>query len=270
MLKKYVMIVAVLLVILMFISTSTASVVSYGERYEMLREKLQRSPVTKSIYDTLSQKLFQVSSGGDGVPDDGDYDDGNDGDDGDDGDYDDGNDGDDGDDGDYDDGKHDGDNPDDGSKEDVLLPKIWGPGVNITLDDGNESADEASNTIDHPDGDDGGVVWNNGTVDLDGDEWTVDSDGGEGAASNGTTTVDKGGWTVKNEWTVKYDGEGGKLERIIEVYDGINNGNEGIGTFLKTVVENTVATDENGISSPGSGDSAENNQAEVVVITNDG
>ena len=259
------MIVAVMLVILIFISTSTASVVSYGERYEMLQAKLQGNPVTKSIYYTLSQKLFQVSSGGDGVPDDGDYDDGNDGDDGD---YDDGNDGDDGD---YDDGKHDGDNPDDGSKEDVLLPKIWEPGVNITLDDGNESADEASNTIDYPEGDGGGVVWNNGTV---------DSDEGNGAASNGTTTVDEGEWTVKNEWTVKYDGEAGILERIIEVFDGVNNGNGNVGTVLKTVVERTYAsgttksdgTAENNVVGVvvegGSGGPSGANIAENVVITN--
>lgn len=45
-------------------------------------------------------------------------------------------------------------------------------------------------------------------------------------------------------------------------------GNEGkIGRTLQRVIKRTVATDENGISSPGSGGSAENNKADVVVVT---
>jgi len=190
MVKKYVMMISVLLVMLMFTSTSTASFVfSKGEIYKILPENL----AFKKILDKLSQI---ASNNDDGVLIDTD-DDGNDED--------------------YDDGEHD-DDPDD-QKEGGLLPKIWDLVGEITPDDGNEPVD------------DGGVVWNNGTVDSDVDDggvvWnngTVDSDGGDGVASN-ELTIDEGEWTVN-------------LERFVEI---VTEYNVELGGMLQGVVERTFA-----------------------------
>jgi len=210
MIKKYVVIISVLLVMLMFTSTSTASFVfSKGEIYEILPENL----AFKKILDKLSQI---ASNNDDGVLIDTDEDD-------------------DVDDGEDDDGMVDSD---DGPEEDVLLPKIWDLVGEITPDDGNEPVD------------DGGVVWNNGTVDSDVDDggvvWnngTVDSDGGDGVASN-ELTIDEGEWTVN-------------LERFVEI---VTEYNVELGGMLQGVVERTFA--------PGTTESdgtAENDIVGVVV-----
>ena len=170
MIKKYVMIIAMLLTILIFTSTSTASFLfSKGKVYELLPEN---SPLKIMSNDADDEDDDLVDP--------------------------------------------------EGPEEDVPLPKIWNMVGEITPDDGNEPVDDLEETT---------------TIDADGevgatqDEWVVDSDGGEGAASNGIT-IDEG------EWTVDHDGEGGTLERFV-----------------------------NGISSPGSGGSAENNKVDVVVLT---
>ncbi|GAF96597.1 unnamed protein product, partial [marine sediment metagenome] len=112
----------------------------------------------------------------------------------------------------------------------------------ITHHEGNytdEGDDEnITNTIDHPDGDDDGVVWGNGTVNPDGDV----------NATNGLT-IDEGVWTVKLEWFVEI-----VMERNVL-----------LGALLERVIERTVSSDTNSISS-GSGGTAEN-EVDVVVVT---
>ena len=186
MIKKYVMIIAVLLVILMFTSTSTASFLSTkGKIYERLPEN--------SAFKRILDKLFQIASNNDdGVLIDTDEDDGEE----------------------EDDGEYDDEIDPDGPKDGGLLPKIWDMVGEKTPDDGNESVDDSEetlNTIDPPDGDDDGVVWDNGTVDPDGDDdgvvWdngTANPDG-DVNATNGLT-IDEGEWTVENETpTVKLE-----------------------------------------------------------------
>ncbi len=220
MIKKYVMIIAVLMVILMFTSTSSASFLfSKGKLYERLPEN---SPL-RNILDRFSQI---ASDRKDSMSIDTDEDDGED------------------------DDMVDTDDP---LEEDVLLPKIWDLVGEKTPDDGNESVDDSEeilNTIDHPDGNDDGVVWGNGT--------TVDSDGDDGAASN-EITIDEGEWTVDEGTTTTV-----KLERFVKIVTEINGK---LGAMLERVIERTVATDENGISSSGSGGSAENNIVDAIVVT---
>ncbi len=223
MIKKYVMIIAMLLAILMFTSTSTASFLfPEGIFYERLPEN---SPL--KTLKTMLDRLYQVAYNND---DDVELDADDETDDEDD-------------DGEDDDGEIDPGGP----EEDVLLPNIINIDGEETPDDGNEPVDdlEEATTID-----------SDGEVGATQDEWTVDSDGDEGAATNGITTIDEGEWTVdEGAWTVK-------LERFVEIVTELN-GN--LGAFLQRVIERTVATDENGISSPGSGGSAENNVVDVVV-----
>ncbi|MEA2055235.1 MAG: hypothetical protein U9O49_00160 [Candidatus Thermoplasmatota archaeon] len=214
MIKKYAMIVAILLVILILVPTSTASFVfSKGKIYEMLPEN--------SKFKKILDKLSQIASNNDeDVLIDADENDEE-----------------------YDDGEYDNDS-DDGLEENVLLPKIWDLVGEKTPDNGNKPIDgseDTSNTIDHPDGNDNEVVWNNGTVGPDGDDggvvWgngTVDSDGNEGIASNETTTpdyIDEGKWTVK---------------QFVEI---VTERNVKLGTMLERVIERTVATDGNGFFS---------------------
>ena len=215
MIKKYAMIIAILLVILMFTSTSSASFLfPKGKIYERLSE----NSLLKNIFDRFSQV---ASDEKDSMSIDTD-DDGNDEE--------------------YDDGEHD-DDSEDGPEEDVLLPKIWNMVGEITPDDGNEPVDDLEENI---------------TIDSDGEvgatqgEWTVDSDEGN------ETTIDEGEWTVEAKpMTVK-------LERFVKIVTELNGK---LGTMLERVIERTVATDENGISSPGSGGSAENDIVDVVVLT---
>ncbi len=147
---------------------------------------------------------------------------------------------------DEDDEEYDDDDPEDSLEEDVLLPETIDIVGEITPDDGNEPVDDLEETT---------------TIDSDGEvgatqgEWTVDSDGDDGAASN-EITIDEG------EWTVDHDGEGGTLERFVKIVTELNGK---LGAMLERVIERTVATDENGISSPGPDGSAENNKVDVVV-----
>ena len=140
--KKYVMMISVLLVMLMFTSTSTASFVfSKGKIYEMLPEN--------SAFKRILDKLSQIASNNDaGVLIDTDEDDGED------------------------DDMMDTDDP---LKEDVLLPKIWDLVGEKTPDDGNEPVDDSEetlNTIDPPDGDEEAI---NGET-IDEGEWTVEAE----------------------------------------------------------------------------------------------
>lgn len=249
MIKKYAMIIAVLLVILMFTSTSSASFLfSEGKIYEGLPEN--------SLLKTMLDRLYQVAYNNDDDDDDDDValdvDEDDETDDEDDGEYDDEMD------------------PDDGPEEDVLLPNVLEEGFYWTPDNENKSvndSEDTSNTIDHPDGDDGGVVWGNETV---------DSDGNEGTASNETTIpdyIDEGKWTV---------------EQFVEI---VTERNVKLGALLERVIECTVATDENGffsgtnwikgeavgtvkngivghvITTDGEGGTAENNVVDNVVLT---
>ena len=148
MIKKYVMIIAVLLVLLMFTSTSTATFLTRGTIYE----RLAGNPAFERILDRLSQV---TSNNNDIVSNDADEDD----EEYDDGEYDDGNDEE------YDDEM----DPDGGPEEDELLPKIWEVGFYWTPpNDGNDEAPSGDGTIDYPDGE-----ANNGTT-TDECEWTVD------------------------------------------------------------------------------------------------
>ncbi|MCJ2534161.1 MAG: hypothetical protein LN364_02885 [Candidatus Thermoplasmatota archaeon] len=213
MIKKYAMIIAVLLVILMFTSTSTASFLfSEGKIYEGLPEN---SPLK-----TMLDRLYQVASNNDDdvaldVEEDDETDDE--------------------DDGEYDDEM----DPDDSPEEDVRLPKIWNMVGEITPYEGNytdEGDDEnITNTIDHPDGDDDGVVWNNVTVNPDKDV----------NATNGLT-IDEGEWTVK-------------LERFVKIVTELDGD---LGTLLQRVVERTFAT-----GTTDSGGTVENDVVDDIVLT---
>ena len=243
MIKKYVMMISVLLVMLMFTSTSTASFVfSKGKIYEMLPEN--------SAFKRILDKLSQIASNNDaGVLIDTDEDDGED------------------------DDMMDTDDP---LKEDVLLPKIWDLVGEKTPDDGNEPVDDSEetlNTIDPPDGDDDGVVWDNGTVDSDGDG---------GVASN-EITIDEGEWTVKRERFVEIVMErnvqlGGMLQRVVErtfapgttesdgtaendIVDVVVEG-ESVGTAENDIVG--VVVEGESVGTPGE------DIADVVVLTDDG
>jgi len=217
MIKKYAMIIAVLLVILMFTSTSSASFLfSEGKIYERLPEN---SPL-KNILDRFSQIASDRKDSMSIDINDEDYD----------VEYDDGNDAE------YDNGEHDDDDSEDGLKEDVLLPKIWEVGFYWTPDDGNDEASSGDGTIDYPDGE----------------------------ANNEMMTIDEGDESLEL-WTVEAKPMTVKLERFVKIVTELN---ENLGAMLERVIERTVATDENGISSPGSGGSAENNQVDVVVLTN--
>ena len=213
MIKKYAMIIAVLLVILMFTSTSTASFLfSEGKIYERLPEN---SPLK-----TMLDRLYQVAyNNDDDVALDVEEDDETD----------------DEDDGEYDDEM----DPDDSPEEDVLLPKIWNMDGEITPYEGNytdEGDDEnITNTIDHTDGDDDGVVVGNGTVNPDKDV----------NATNGLT-IDEGEWTVK-------------LERFVKIVTELD-GN--LGALLQRVVERTFAT-----GTTDSGGTVENDVVDDIVLT---
>jgi len=189
MIKKYVMIISVLLVMLMFTSTSTASFVFSNEKiYKFLPENL--------VFREILDKFSQIASDNDDGEHDGENDD------------------------EYDDGDADDENDDeydDGPEKDVLLPKIWEEGFYWTPDDGNEPVDDS-------DVDDGGAVWNNGTVDSDGDE---------GVASNEITIPD---YIDKGEWTVD-------LDRVVEI---VTEHNVKIGAMLQRVIKRTITTNGEG------------------------
>ena len=231
MIKKYVMIVAVLLVIIMFTSTSTASFLfSKGSIYERLPEN---SPL-KNILDRFSQV---ISNNNDIVSNDADEDDSEE----------------------EDDGEYDDEIDPDGPKEGGLLPKIWDMVGEKTPYEGNyidEGDDEnITNTIDHPDGDNDGVVVDNGTVNPDKDV----------NATNGLT-IDEGEWTVK-------------LERFVEI---VMERNVKLGGMLQRVVERTFApgtTESDGtaendvvgvVAEGGSVGTPGEDIADVVVLTDNG
>lgn len=225
------MIVAVLLVIIMFTSTSTASFLfSKGSIYERLPEN---SPL-KNILDRFSQV---ISNNNDIVSNDADEDDSEE----------------------EDDGEYDDEIDPDGPKEGGLLPKIWDMVGEKTPYEGNyidEGDDEnITNTIDHPDGDNDGVVVDNGTVNPDKDV----------NATNGLT-IDEGEWTVK-------------LERFVEI---VMERNVKLGGMLQRVVERTFApgtTESDGtaendvvgvVAEGGSVGTPGEDIADVVVLTDNG
>ena len=232
MIKKYVMIVAVLLIILMFTSTSTASFLSTtGKIYDRLPEN---SPL-KNILDRFSQV---TSNNNDIVSNDADADE---------------------DDGEEDDDDDDDEIDPDGPKEGGLLPKIWDMVGEKTPYEGNyidEGDDEnITNTIDHPDGDDDGVVVDNGTVNPDKDV----------NATNGLT-IDEGEWTVKLERFVEIVMErnvqlGGMLQRVVERTFAPGT-TESDGTAENDVVG--VVVEGGSVGTPGE------DIADVVVLTDDG
>ena len=227
--KKYVMIIAMLLAILMFTSTSTASFLfSEGGIYERLPEN--------SPFKTMLDRLYQVAYNNDDdvALDAAEEDDETD----------------DEDDGEEDDGEYDDEIDPDGL-EDKRLPKIWENNVYITPDGGDKPVIDSEETT---------TIDSDGEVGATQDEWTVDSDGDEGAASNEITIAE-------GEWTVEAKPMTVKLERFVKIVTELN-GN--LGAMLQRVIERTVATDENGISSPGSGGSAENNKVDVDVATDNG
>lgn len=239
-----------LLAILMFTSTSTASFLfSKGKLYERLPEN--------SPFKAMLDRLYQVAYNNDDdvALDTDEEDDETD---------------DEEDDDEYDDGMTD---LDDGPEENLLLPKIWNMVGEITPDGGNEPVDEiddleeTSNTIDSPqDGDEDGTIWD--------DEWMIDSNGAEGimtnektidedegAASNGgTTTVDEGGWTVdEGEWTVKRD-------RFVEI---VKKCSPRLGALVEWVIERDDFSDENGFFSESTWISGEDTKAADGIVGGD-
>jgi len=230
MIKKYTLLITAILVILMFTSTSTASFLfSEGIFYERLPENSPLKPILDRLYQVAYNNDDDVALDADGEDDETDDED----------------------DGEEDDGEYDDEiDPDDGPEEDVLLPKIWNMVGEKTPDDGNELVDDSEETT---------TIDSDCEVGATQDEWTVDLDGDGGAASNEITTSD---YIAEGEWTVEAGTTTVKLERFVKIVTELN-GN--LGAFLQRVIERTVATDENGISSPGSGGSAENNIVDVVV-----
>lgn len=261
MIKKYVIVLAILLAILMFTSTSSASFLfSKGEIYEMLPE----NSLLKNILDRFSQVV--VSNNDNSVSIDEDIED-------------------DEDDDEYDDGEHDDEiDPDGPDKKgvDALLPNVLEEGFYWTPDGGNETVVEPLNTIDNPDGYEDEVSSGDGAIDHpDGEannevmtideggesqcKWVVDSNGEEGTINdNITTDADGTDEATQDEWTVDEGTMTVKLERFVNI---VNELNGKLGATLQRVIEHTVATDENGISSQGSGGSAENNIVDNVVLT---
>jgi len=240
MIKKYVMLISAILVILMFTSTSSASFLSpKGKIYEMLPEN---SPL-KNILDRFSQVIVSNNDNSLSIDDDIEDDETDD------------------DDGEYDDGEHDDEiDPDGPDKKGVdnLLPNVLEEGFYWTPDGGNEPVVEPSNTIDTPDGYEDVVSSDDGAIDYP-----------DGVASNEITTDEGGEDEVvgqEGKWTVDHDGEGGTLERFVKKIMNIDN-NGKLGVTLQRVIKRTVSTNENDISSQGSGSSAENNIVDNVVVT---
>ncbi len=106
---------------------------------------------------------------------------------------------------------------------------------------------------------------------------TIDADGSEGTTLfNESTVVENGDVGTTNEITVEKDGEtGNTLERVINI---IIEHNEQFGARLQRVVERTFAygtTMSDGVAENivqtvvvgGSGGTAENNKADVIVVT---
>ena len=228
MIKKYVMIIAMLLVILMFTSTSTASFLfPMGKIYEMLPEN---SPL-KNILDRLSQV---ISNNNDIVSNDADEED------------------------DEDDDMMDTDDP---LEEDVLLPEtidIVGEitpheGNYIDVDDSEETttidldgevgATQGEWTVDS-DGDEGAA---NNEVTIDESEWTVDHDGEGGTLERFVKII-----TEHNE---KF---GGMLQRVVERTFAPGT-TESDGTAENDIVGVVVEG--------GSGGTTENNVVDAVVLT---
>jgi len=265
MIKKYVVLISAILVILMFTSTSTASFLfSEGKIYERPPENSPLKNILDRFYQIASDKKDSMS-----IDTNDEYYDGND----------------------VDDGEHDEIDPVGPDKKGVdnLLPNVLEEGFYWTPDDGNEEASVGDGTIDYPDGEannevmtidecdesqcewivdsngEEGTINGNIITDADStdettqDEWTVYSDGYEGVAGN-EITIDEGEWTVEEGTTTV------KLERFVKIVTELN-GN--LGLQLQRVIERTVATDENGISLPGSGGSAENIIVDNVVLTAD-
>ena len=291
MIKKYVMLISAILVILMFTSTSTASFLfSEGKIYEQLPEN---SPL-RNILDRFSQVIVSNNDNSMLIDDDKEEDET---DDEDDGEYDDGE---------HDD-EIDHSSPDkkgvdtllpnvleegfywtpDGGNEPVVEPSntIDNPDG---YEDGSSSGD---GIIDYPDGETNNEMM---TIDEDGEspcKWTVDSNGEEGTINDNIiteaditdestqdeVTVDSGedegtagneitipDYIDEGEWTVETKPMTVKLERFVKIVTELNGK---LGATLQRVIERTVATDENDISSPGSGGSAENNIVDNIVVT---
>ncbi len=235
MIKKYIMVMAVLLAILIFTSTSNASFLPSRIIYERFPE----NSALKNILNRLSQV---ISNNNDIVSNDVDEDDGVSID------------------IDEDDGEYDDDDSEDGPKEDVLLPNVLEEGFYWTPDGGNEPVDnsEETSTVDS-DGKDG--------VTQD-DEWTVDSDGDEGAASNEITVPDyiaEGEWTVRQfvktvtERNVKL---GGMLQRVVERTTFAPGTTESGGTAENDIVD--VVVEGGSMGTPGA------DIDDVIVLTDGG
>jgi hypothetical protein len=218
--------VMIIVVLMVMLMLTSTSTASFSSRRGEIYEMLQEKFQTNLLIKNIFERFSQVISNNDGDSMSIDtYDDEEE-----------------------DDGEYDDEIDSDGPKEDELLPKIWDMVGEKTPDDGDELVDDSEETT---------------TIDSDGEVgatqggWTVDSDGGDGAASNEITTDE-------DEWTVDHDGEGGTLERFVEI---VTERNVKLGAMLQRVIECTVATDENGISSSGSSGSAENNIVDVDVVT---
>ena len=145
----------------------------------------------------------------------------------------------------------------DGPEGDVRLPNIIDVDGEVTPDDGNETVVSKDDSEDTP------------TIDINGEEGTT--------LINGSTVNEN---KATNDTTVEKDGEKGRtLERVIEIITGYNGK---LGAMLERVVERTFApgTTQSDVVAEnivdkvvvvgGSGGTADNNKAELVVLTDGG
>lgn len=230
MIKKYVTILAILLAILMFTSTSTASFLSLkGKIYERLQEN--------SAFKKVLERISQIVSYNDNIAStDADKDDEDE----------------------EDDDLMDTDDP---LEEDILLPKIWNLVGEKTPDDGNEPVDDSEETavIDVQDDKDETTQQDELTVDLDGNKEAINGE-----------AIDKGEWTVEHDgeggtldrfvkiFTERNVKLGAMLQRVVERTFAPGT------TESDGVAENIVDTV---VVAGGSLGTVENNKADVVVLT---
>lgn len=137
MIKRYLLVVSVFLVIILFTSTSTASIVSSRQR---ILQRFQQN----SVFTKILEKLSQIASSNDNsISTDSDED------------------------------EDDDIMEEDGPEENILLPKIWNMVGEITPDDGDDPVVEENDLGETPtidiDGEEGAYLNDEPTIDINGE-----------------------------------------------------------------------------------------------------
>ena len=220
MIKKYIMMLAVLIVILMFTSTSSASFLLFREKmYERLSENSPLKNMLDRFFQFTSDREDSMSIDTNDV-DDGEYD----------------------------------DDSETGPEEDVLLPKIWNVVGEITPDDGNETVDDLEETpVVDVNGEGGTTVNDDPTVEENGEvginnESTVEENGENGSTVDGLIEI-----VTKRNVVL-----GEILQRVVErtfapgttesdeiaenIVDTVVVAGGSVGTAENIIVDNVVAT----------------------------